>query len=231
MKKTVLLVEDDSALRNMLVMLLKNSDFSVLEAADYHSALAMINQQNFHIALLDWMIPGGSGVQLVKRLRKDDQLKNLPIIMLTAKTAEDDQIDGFDAGADDYITKPFSNKELLVRIKALIRRAYPEQTQILQVRNLILDVESHRVFVSQEELDLGPTEYKLLSFLMQRAERVFSRDQLIDNIWGNDVYIDDRTVDVHIGRLRKQLMLKGADDMIQTVRGAGYRLSAKSAKN
>lgn len=228
MNKTVLLVEDDEALRGMLKMLLSSSGFDVLEATDYQSALQVIASNEFHIVLLDWMIPGGSGIQVVKRLRKDEQLKEVPIIMLTAKSAEDDQVEGFDAGADDYITKPFSNKELLVRIKALLRRVYSEDKPKLQVNNLSVDLESHRVFVNDEEIDLGPTEYKLLCFLMQRVERVFSRDQLIDHIWGNDVYIDDRTIDVHIGRLRKQLENKSAHRMIQTVRGAGYRLSSQS---
>lgn len=227
MKKTVLLVEDDVALRDMLRLLLDASGFNVIEAHDYHSAIALISEQKFHIALLDWMIPGGSGIQIIKRLRKDEMLKKIPIIMLTAKTAEDDQVEGFDSGADDYITKPFSNKELLVRIKALLRRVYPEDKPKLQVNNLAIDLEAHRVFIDDEKIDLGPTEYKLLCFLMQRVERVFSRDQLIDHIWGNDVYIDDRTIDVHIGRLRKQLESKGAHRMIQTVRGAGYRLSSQ----
>lgn len=228
MNKTVLLVEDDEALRSMLNILLGNSGFTVLEAADYHSALSLMSSNDFHIVVLDWMIPGGSGVQIVKRLRKDELLKDTPIIMLTAKAAEDDQIEGFDAGADDYITKPFSNKELLVRIKALLRRVYPEDKPKLQVSNLSIDLESHRVFVDNEEIELGPTEYKLLCFLMQRVERVFSRDQLIDHIWGNDVYIDDRTIDVHIGRLRKQLESKNVHRMIQTVRGAGYRFSSQA---
>lgn len=228
MKKTVLLVEDDEALRSMLKFLLDSSGFNVLEAHDYQSAISLMAEHKFHLVLLDWMIPGGSGLQIVKRLRKDEILKEIPIIMLTAKTAEDDQIEGFDAGADDYITKPFSNKELLVRIKALLRRIYPEDKPKLQVSNISVDLEAHRVFIDDEKIDLGPTEYKLLCFLMQRVERVFSRDQLIDYIWGNDVYIDDRTIDVHIGRLRKQLESKGVHRMIQTVRGAGYRLSSQS---
>lgn len=228
MKKTVLLIEDDEALRSMLKLLLTNNNFDVLEAPDYHAAVSLITDKEFHVVLSDWMIPGGSGLQVVKRLRKDEKLKEIPIIMLTAKAAEDDQIEGFDAGADDYITKPFSNKELLVRMKALLRRIYPEDKPKLQVNNLSVDLEAHRVFVDDEEIELGPTEYKLLCFLMQRVERVFSRDQLIDHIWGNDVYIDDRTIDVHIGRLRKQLESKDAHRIIQTVRGAGYRLSAQS---
>ncbi|GAA5093410.1 phosphate regulon transcriptional regulator PhoB [Wohlfahrtiimonas larvae] len=228
MKKTVLLIEDDEALRGMLKLLLTNNNFNILEASDYHAAISMIAEQEFHMVLCDWMIPGGSGIQVVKRLRKDEKLKEIPIIMLTAKSAEDEQVEGFDAGADDYITKPFSNKELLVRMKALLRRIYPEDKPKLQINNLSVDLESHRVFVDEEEIELGPTEYKLLCFLMQRVERVFSRDQLIDHIWGNDVYIDDRTIDVHIGRLRKQLESKNTHRMIQTVRGAGYRLSSQS---
>lgn len=227
MKKTVLLIEDDEALRNMLKILLGNSGFDVLEAPDYSTAISLMTDHEYHIVLLDWMLPGGSGIQLLRRLRKDELLKDIPVIMLTAKTTEDNQVEGFDAGADDYISKPFSNKELLVRIKALLRRIYPEDKPKLQVNNLSVDLESHRVFVDDEEIELGPTEYKLLCFLLQRAERVFSRDQLIDHIWGNDVYIDDRTIDVHIGRLRKQLENKGAHRMIQTVRGAGYRLSSQ----
>ncbi|OYQ72784.1 phosphate regulon transcriptional regulator PhoB [Wohlfahrtiimonas sp. G9077] len=227
MQKTILIVEDDDALRQMLVMLMQSSGFTVLEARDQPAALALLKAQTVHLALVDWMIPGGSGILLIKQLRKDDDLKHIPIIMLTAKTAEDDQIEGFDVGADDYVTKPFSNKQLLVRIKALLRRVYPENQPRLTIHNLAIDEASHRVFIDEEEVPLGPTEYKLLCFLMQRAERVFSRDQLIDHIWGNDVYIDDRTVDVHIGRLRKQLEQGGVAKMIQTVRGAGYRLSAQ----
>lgn len=228
MKKTVLLVEDDEALRSMIKLLLSNSGFNVLEAVDYQTAQEMMETESFHIMLLDWMIPGGSGVQIVKKLRKNEHLKEIPVIMLTARVAEDDQVEGFDAGADDYVTKPFSNKELMVRIKALLRRIYPDDKPKLQVNNLSVDLESHRVFVEDEEIELGPTEYKLLCFLMQRVERVFSRDQLIDHIWGNDVYIDDRTIDVHIGRLRKQLESKNVHRMIQTVRGAGYRLSSQT---
>lgn len=228
MKKTVLLVEDDEALRKMLVLLLKSSGFHVLEAGDYPSALKQVEGNAFHLVLLDWMIPGGTGVQLVKYLRKSEKLRDIPIIMLTAKAAEDDQVQGFDAGADDYITKPFSNKELVVRIKALLRRVYPEEKPKLQLNNLIVDLDSHRTFVDDIEVELGPTEYKLLCFLLQRVERVFTRDQLIDHIWGNETYIDDRTIDVHIGRLRKQLEINGAHKMVQTVRGAGYRLSSQT---
>ncbi|MBS7816955.1 phosphate regulon transcriptional regulator PhoB [Wohlfahrtiimonas chitiniclastica] len=227
MQKIILIVEDDDALRQMLVMLMQSSGFAVLEARDQPTALAVLNAQTVHLALIDWMIPGGSGISLIKQLRKDENLKYIPVIMLTAKTAEDDQVQGFDVGADDYVTKPFSNKQLLVRIKALLRRIYPEDQPRLMINNLAIDEASHRVFIDDQEVELGPTEYKLLSFLMQRAERVFSRDQLIDHIWGNDVYIDDRTVDVHIGRLRKQLEKGGVAKMIQTVRGAGYRLSAQ----
>lgn len=227
MKKTILLVEDDVALRSMLSMLFRNSGFDIVEAGDYSSALNVIEAQNFHLALLDWMIPGGSGIQIIKQLRKSVHYQNIPIIMLTAKAAEDNHVEGFDVGADDYVTKPFSNKELLGRVKALLRRVYPEDKPKLQINQLSIDVESHRVFANDEVVDLGPTEYKLLCFLMQRAERVFSRDQLIDYVWGNDVYIDDRTVDVHIGRLRKQLEAYDAHRMIQTVRGTGYRLSSQ----
>lgn len=230
MTKTILIVEDDHAIREMIKMLLEHHDYQVIEAKDYQEAITQSQTHPFHLVLLDWMLPGGSGIQFIKQLKKQEITSTIPVIMLTAKQQEEDQISGLNAGADDYITKPFSNKELLARINAMLRRMYPEHNNILEFQDLKLDTQSHRVVALNNEIELGPTEYKLLLFFMHKPERVFSRDQLIDLVWGHDTYIDDRTIDVHVGRLRKQLEKSGCDRFIQTVRGAGYRFSAKIQK-
>ncbi|RKS87387.1 two-component system phosphate regulon response regulator PhoB [Orbus hercynius] len=230
MTKTILIVEDDQSIRDMLKMLLEHHDYHVLEAKDYPDAIKLSQSAPFHLVLLDWMLPGGNGIQFIKHLKKHAITERIPVIMLTAKQQESDQILGFDSGADDYMTKPFSNKALLARIKALLRRSYPVGCDILEFGDLKLDTQSHSVIAEDHEIELGPTEYKLLLFFMTKPERVFTRDQLIDHVWGHDAYIDDRTIDVHIGRLRKQLELSAHDKFIQTVRGAGYRFSAKIQK-
>ncbi|QIQ22063.1 phosphate regulon transcriptional regulator PhoB [Zophobihabitans entericus] len=227
MTKTILVIEDDIAVRSMLKLLLEQHDFTVIEADDYKRALTQLQSATYHLVLLDWMLPGGSGIQIIKYIKQHTDLASIPIIMLTAKQMENDRITGLNVGADDYISKPFSNKELIARIHAVIRRTYPENSSnIIELNGLVLDPDSHRVTSGDTELKLGPTEFKLLTFFMTKPERVFSRDQLIDHIWGQDVYIDDRTIDVHIGRLRKQLEISGHEKMLQTVRGAGYRFSA-----
>lgn len=225
MTKTILIVEDDEAVRGLLKMLLEQAEFIVIEASDYEQAVKISKSEQFHLVLLDWMLPKGNGIQFIKHLKKQAALANIPIIMLTAKQQEDDHVMGLNTGADDYMTKPFSNKELLARVNAMLRRSYSEQNQIIEISGLKLDPQSHRVTINNEEISLGPTEYNLLHFFMSKPERVFSRDQLIDHIWGHDVYIDDRTIDVHIGRLRKQLETTQHNNLIQTVRGSGYRFS------
>lgn len=230
--RTVLVVDDEFAIRDMLRMALEIVDYRCLEADNIQDAHALIVDKRPDIVLLDWMLPGGSGLELLRRLKRDDGTRELPVIMLTAKTAEDNVIQGLDVGADDYITKPFAPRELIARIKALLRRAAgAEANERMQVSALVLDGKSRRVFLSDEPLDMGPTEFNLLQFFMAHPERAYSRNQLLDQVWGANVYVEERTVDVHIRRLRKALS-GGANDysgIIQTVRGTGYRFSARGA--
>jgi two-component system phosphate regulon response regulator PhoB len=187
----------------------------------------MIQAQLPDLILLDWMLPGMSGVRFAKKLRADERTKNVPIIMLTARNDEADKVEGLEVGADDYITKPFSPKELMARIKAVLRRRAPQLTsETVEIRGLKLDPETHRIWGNGELLELGPTEFRLLHFFMTHAERVHSRAQLLDQVWGDHIFVEERTVDVHIRRLRKGLEPTGHDALIETVRGAGYRLSA-----
>jgi two-component system phosphate regulon response regulator PhoB len=187
-----------------------------------------IKEQCPDLILLDWMMPGGSGIQLAKKLKQHEYARDIPIIMLTAKGEEEDKIRGLESGADDYVTKPFSPKELIARVKAVIRRVTPTSSEdAIEFKGLRLDPVSHRVTSNDEPVEMGPTEFKLLHFFMTHAERVYSREQLLDNVWGTNVYVEDRTVDVHIRRLRKALSVFSHENMIQTVRGAGYRYSTK----
>jgi two-component system phosphate regulon response regulator PhoB len=218
MAKRILLVEDEAPIRDMLKFVLEQSGYETVEAEDYQIALEKIVEPYPDLILLDWMLPGGTGVQLAKKLKQHEYARDIPIIMLTARGEEEDKIKGLEAGADDYVTKPFSPKELVARVKAVIRRVTP---------TLKLDPVSHRVTSNETPIDMGPTEFKLLHFFMTHAERVYSREQLLDNVWGTNVYVEDRTVDVHIRRLRKALSEFSHDIMIQTVRGAGYRFSSK----
>ncbi|MDC8829992.1 phosphate regulon transcriptional regulator PhoB [Alteromonas gilva] len=228
MSRRVLLVEDEAPIRDMLSFVLEQSGFEIIEAEDYDIAQQKLVEPYPDLILLDWMLPGGSGVQLAKVLKQHEFTRDIPVIMLTARGEEDDKIRGLDAGADDYITKPFSPKELVARIKAVMRRVTPTSNeQPIEFNGLKLEPVSHRVAADDEPLDMGPTEYKLLHFFMTHPERVYSREQLLDNVWGTNVYVEDRTVDVHIRRLRKAIGGKGHDAMIQTVRGAGYRFSTK----
>jgi two-component system phosphate regulon response regulator PhoB len=223
---TILVVEDEAAIREMLNFSLGRAGFAVHEAADARQAQDLINQQVPDLILLDWMLPGTSGVDLAQKLRLNTRTRELPIILLTARGEEENKIKGLEAGADDYITKPFSTQELIARIRAVLRRtASPSNEDIIKMGELSLDTVSHRVMVQETPVDLGPTEFRLLHFFMSHAERVFSRSQLLDQVWGNNVYIEERTVDVHIRRLRRALESFACDKYIQTVRGAGYRFS------
>jgi two-component system phosphate regulon response regulator PhoB len=224
----VLLVEDEAAIREMLQFSLENAGFELMVASEVTAAKQQVKKQIPDIILLDWMLPGVSGIEYAKQLRKDKNTSNTPIIMLTARTEEDDLVMGLEAGADDYITKPFSTKELVARIKSILRRTKSDNSgDIITVKSLQLDPVSQRVSIDNNSINLGPLEYRLLNFFMTHPERVFSRSQLLDYVWGENVYIDERTVDVHIRRLRKVLSINSCDSLIQTVRGSGYRFSAK----
>ena len=228
--KKVLVVDDESSIREMLRLALEVSDFECLEAADIHEAYMRITDDRPDIVLLDWMLPRGSGIELLRRLRKQDATKALPVIMLTAKTHEHNVIRGLEVGADDYITKPFAPKELIARMKAILRRTAGEESgSELKVGDLVLEIDSRRVVLKDKRLDMGPTEFKLLHFFMSHPERAYSRAQLLDQVWGTNVYVEERTVDVHIRRLRKALQARNATyaELIQTVRGTGYRFSPR----
>ncbi|MEN9772492.1 MAG: phosphate regulon transcriptional regulator PhoB [Pseudomonadota bacterium] len=231
MQSTILVIEDEPAIAELLSVNLGFSGHRVLIAPDAESAQTIIQSQLPDLILLDWMLPGMSGVRLAKKLRADDRTKDIPIIMLTARTDEADKVEGLEVGADDYITKPFSPKELMARIKAVLRRRAPQLTsETVEIRGLKLDPVTHRIWGHDQLLDLGPTEFRLLHFFMTHAERVHSRAQLLDQVWGDHVFVEERTVDVHIRRLRKGLEPSGHDALIETVRGAGYRLSATAPR-
>ena len=228
MSRRVLVVEDETPIREMLCFVLEQKGFEPIEAADFEQGLAKVVDPFPDLILLDWMLPGGSGIQFIKQMKQDELTRQIPIIMLTARGEEEDKVRGLEVGADDYITKPFSPKELTARLKAVIRRAVPTATEeVIEVQGLKLDPVSHRVTVNEQALDLGPTEFRLLHFFMTHPERVYSREQLLNNVWGTNVYVEDRTVDVHIRRLRKAVSLAGHDELIQTVRGSGYRFSTR----
>ncbi len=228
MNRQILIVEDESAVREMVAFALRRADFEPVEAADAREAQEAIMRSVPGVILLDWMLPGMSGIEYARRLRKEELTRDIPVIMLTARSTEDDRVMGLDSGADDYVVKPFSNRELIARIRAVIRRSNVHgDAEQIQVDGLLLDTASHRVFADERPVQLGPTEFRLLSFLMQHPERVYSRGQLLDHVWGGNVYVEERTVDVHIRRLRKSLQPHGYDRYIQTVRGAGYRFSTQ----
>ena len=228
MSRRVLVVEDETPIREMLCFVLEQKGFEPIEAADFEQGLAKVVDPFPDLILLDWMLPGGSGIQFIKQMKQDELTRQIPIIMLTARGEEEDKVRGLEAGADDYITKPFSPKELTARLKAVIRRAMPTSTEeVIEIQGLKLDPVSHRVTVEDQPLDMGPTEFRLLHFFMTHPERVYSREQLLNNVWGTNVYVEDRTVDVHIRRLRKAVAGAGHDALIQTVRGAGYRFSTR----
>ncbi len=229
MSRKILVVEDEAPIREMISFVLDNNGFNPIEAEDFDSALEKIQEPYPDLILLDWMLPGGTGVKLAKQLKRNEYTRDIPIIMLTARTDENDKVAGFEAGVDDYVTKPFSPKELIARIKAVIRRVSPTSLEEpIEYQGLVLDPVAHRVAINDRSLDLGPTEFRLLHFFMSHTERVYSREQLLDNVWGTNVYVEDRTVDVHIRRLRKAITGEGHENFIQTVRGAGYRFSGKT---
>ncbi len=226
MKKTIMLVEDERAVRELVVYILDSAGFTVIEAAKTSDAMALLAHHLPDLILLDWMLPGSSGVEFTRRLKRMEQYQTIPIILLTARGSEEDKVRGLNAGADDYITKPFSTRELIARVRAMLRRLSPQQTQnTLKHFDLILDKATHQVTINHQKLEIGPTEFRLLAFFLSHPQRVFSRTQLLDNVWGSNVFIEERTVDVHIRRLRKLLMPTDYAKYIQTVRGAGYRLS------
>ena len=228
MRAKILIVDDESAIRQMVSLTLSQSNYDCIEAADAAEAQAKILADMPDLILLDWMLPGLSGVEYSRRLRREKLTRDIPVIMLTARTEEEDKVSGLDSGADDYITKPFSTRELLSRIKALLRRTAPHAIEApVEIGGLILDPTTHRVSARGQHLELGPTEFRLLQFFMTHPERVHSRERLLDSVWGNNVYVEERTVDVHIRRLRKLLTATGHDRLIQTVRGTGYRFSTQ----
>ncbi|MCC5860389.1 MAG: phosphate regulon transcriptional regulator PhoB [Gammaproteobacteria bacterium] len=227
--KTLLIVEDEKAIREMLVFNLGRAGFTLREAVDGHSARSMVADRFPDLILMDWMLPDISGLELTRQFKRDETTREIPILMLTARAEEDDRVAGLEGGADDYIVKPFSPRELLARVNAVLRRYGGGGDALVSIGGLTLDAAGHRVSVGDEAVALGPTEYRLLSFFMQHPDRVYSRTQLLDRVWGGNVYVEERTVDVHIRRLRKALTPSGCDRLIQTVRGAGYRFSAREA--
>jgi two-component system phosphate regulon response regulator PhoB len=225
--RRILVVEDEEPIRQMIAFNLSRAGFEVEEAEDCNSARMRIADSRPDLLLVDWMLPDSSGLELTRTLRREEANRDIPIIMLTARAEERDKILGLDGGVDDYITKPFSPRELLSRINAVLRRAAPAADEPLVAGRMRLDPVSHRVFVGEQEIGVGPTEYRLLKFLMENANRVYSRPQLLDFVWGQNVYVEERTVDVHVRRLRKVLEEHKVDHYIQTVRGAGYRFSPR----
>ncbi|MEW8029796.1 MAG: phosphate regulon transcriptional regulator PhoB [Candidatus Thiodiazotropha sp.] len=224
----ILAVDDEPAVGEMLRFILEQDGFQADFVEDATQAINQIRKSKPDLILLDWMLPGMSGLELAGRLKKDRETASIPIIMLTAKGEEDDKVRGLDIGAEDYVTKPFSARELLARIRSILRRVSPLLAgDLLECDGLALDPVSHRVTSDGEGIELGPTEFRLLHFFMSHRERVFTRGQLLDQVWGTNVYIEERTVDVHIRRLRKALEPTGKDKLLQTVRGAGYRFSGK----
>ncbi|HHG3634074.1 TPA: phosphate regulon transcriptional regulator PhoB [Vibrio parahaemolyticus] len=229
MSRRILVVEDEAPIREMLCFVLEQKGYQAVEAEDYDTAATKLAEPFPDLVLLDWMLPGGSGINFIKHMKREELTRNIPVVMLTARGEEEDKVRGLEVGADDYITKPFSPKELVARLKAVIRRVTPTALEdVIDVQGLKLDPVSHRVTANDEAVDMGPTEFKMLHFFMTHQERVYSREQLLNNVWGTNVYVEDRTVDVHIRRLRKALEAAGHDKLIQTVRGAGYRFSTKA---
>ncbi|MGC6377464.1 phosphate regulon transcriptional regulator PhoB [Bisgaard Taxon 45] len=220
----ILVVEDESAIREMISLFLTQQGYDIIEAEDYQSAVKKLAEKP-QLILLDWMLPGRSGIQFIQFLKKQADTESIPIIMLTARSEEEDCITCLNTGADDYITKPFSPKILLARIEAVIRRVYEQSQNSIEIDGLTLDQDALRVSYQKKVINLSSTEFKLLKFLMTHPEKVYTREQLLDFIWGNDIYVEDRTVDSYIRRLRKSLEQYGFDRYIQTVRGAGYRFS------
>lgn len=229
MKASILIVEDEESLGILLTYNLEAEGFEIRLCTHGDQVEMFIEEKFPDLILLDWMLPGASGIEICRRLRANKQTRNIPIIMTTARGEEQERLRGFEEGADDYMVKPFAMKELVARVKAVLKRTAPNQmSDRLIIGDIILDAASRRVSRNDIEVELGPTEFKLLQYLMQRQGRVFSREQLLDNVWGHDVYVDERTVDVHIGRLRKSLKVSDKlKNPIRTVRGAGYSFQEK----
>ena len=226
--KQILVVEDERPIREMIAFGLRRAGFEVREAADARSGRAEVANKLPDLLLVDWMLPDTSGLEFTRALKRDRETRELPVIMLTARAEEGDKVAGLEGGADDYITKPFSPRELLARINAVLRRAMPaESGERIDIEGLVLDQGSQRVTSGERTVPLGPTEYRMLAFFMTHPERVYTREQLLDRVWGGNVYVEERTIDVHIRRLRKALEEFGYDRLIQTMRGSGYRFSAK----
>jgi two-component system phosphate regulon response regulator PhoB len=226
--KQILVVEDERPIREMIAFGLRRAGFEVREAADARSGRAEVANRLPDLLLVDWMLPDTSGLEFTRALKRDRETRELPVIMLTARAEEGDKVAGLEGGADDYITKPFSPRELLARINAVLRRAMPsEGSERIDIEGLVLDQSSQRVTSGDKTVALGPTEYRMLAFFMTHPERVYTREQLLDRVWGGNVYVEERTIDVHIRRLRKALEEFGYDRLIQTVRGSGYRFSAR----
>ncbi|MAP73021.1 MAG: phosphate regulon transcriptional regulatory protein PhoB [Planctomycetaceae bacterium] len=232
-ESTILIVDDEAAIRDMVGITLDLAGFTSISAANAHDAHISVIDNKPDLVLLDWMLPGGSGIELARRLRRDEITTNIPIIMLTAKASEDNKVQGLNEGVDDYVTKPFSPRELVARIKTVLRRINGKQKdKALRVFDLQLDPTSHRISIEDKPVEMGPTEFRLLKFFLVNQEKVFSRDHIQDSVWGGNVYLEERTIDVHIRRLRKAL--SSVEDtsidysrLIQTVRGAGYRFSVR----
>ena len=227
MPALILVVEDEPAIQSLIEVNLRRAGYDVLLAGDAETAQKLVNDVLPSLVLLDWMLPGMSGVDFARRLRGDPRTRDLPVIMVTARAEERDKIEGLEIGADDYITKPFSPREMVARVRALLRRHAPQMTDLpVEVAGLRLDPATHRVTLNGQVVNFGPTEFRLLHFLMTHPERVHSRTALLDQVWGDHVFVEERTVDVHIRRLRAQLEPVAAEGLIQTVRGSGYRFSA-----
>jgi len=226
--KQILVVEDERPIREMIAFGLRRAGFEVREAADARTGRAEVANKLPDLLLVDWMLPDTSGLEFTRALKRDRETRELPVIMLTARAEEGDKVAGLEGGADDYITKPFSPRELLARINAVLRRTTPaEGAESINIEGLVLDQSSQRVSSGERTVALGPTEYRMLAFFMTHPERVYTREQLLDRVWGGNVYVEERTIDVHIRRLRKALEEFGFDRLIQTVRGSGYRFSAR----
>jgi two-component system phosphate regulon response regulator PhoB len=225
---SILVVDDEPDIREVIRFALEGAKFRVLEAGHADEARKLLVSENPDLVLLDWMLPGRSGLELAQQLKQSASTRSIPIIMVSAKGEEEDRIKGLDTGADDYIAKPFSPREMVARVNAVLRRAKPDETaDEIEIGGLRIDNVSHRVSANGKRIEIAPTEYRLLHFFMTHADRAFSRSQLLDQVWGDQVYVEERTVDVHVRRLRKALELSNHDGLVQTVRGVGYRFSDK----
>jgi two-component system phosphate regulon response regulator PhoB len=230
-RHTILVVDDETSIREMLVISLESAGYNVLQAENAKTAHSLVLDKHPDLILLDWMMPVTTGLELLRRLKRDEMTDHIPVIMLTAKAEESSKISGLDSGADDYIAKPFSPRELLSRVKAILRRVSREEfNDTIVVGDLEFDPLEHRISIAGNLINLAPTEFRLLQFFLTHQERVYSRDQILDYVWGKNVYLDERTVDVHIRRLRKAISVAGHDEYVQTVRGAGYRFSTQLQK-